>query len=240
MARREAAEVRRLLAFGLPVYCAGPHGRDVALTFDDGPGPYTALALRILRRAHARATFFVVGRNLARFTPLLHHEASVGSIGDHTWTHPFLPSLPVHAIRTELATTKAAISRSYGTTVSLFRPPYGAHNAQVDQLARQLGLIEVLWSVDTGDSEGAPWNMIAATVERYISPGAIVLMHENRGQTIRALKFLILPWLRRHDLVPVDLNALLALDPPTLAQLRLGGSGCKGGGFRSSPASLRG
>jgi peptidoglycan/xylan/chitin deacetylase (PgdA/CDA1 family) len=240
LARREAVEVRRLLHFGLPVYCAGQHGRDVALTFDDGPGPYTATALRILRRAHARATFFVVGRNIARFTPLLHDEAGLGSIGDHTWTHPFLSRLTVPAIRTELAATKAAIQQSSGTAVTLFRPPYGVHDARVDRLARQLGLIEVLWSVDSGDSEGARWNMIAATVERYVHPGAIILMHENHGQTIRALKFLVLPWLRRQDLTAVDLNALLALDPPTLAQLRLGQIGCKGGGFLSSRARLRG
>jgi peptidoglycan/xylan/chitin deacetylase (PgdA/CDA1 family) len=232
-------EVRRLLHIGLPVYCAGQRGEDVALSFDDGPGPYTATALRILRGAHARATFFVVGRNLARF-PLLHDEARLGSIGDHTWTHPFLSGLPGPVVRAELAGTKAAIEHSLGTSVTLFRPPYGVHDAGVDRVARQLGLIEVLWSVDSGDSEGARWNMIGATVERYLHPGAIILMHENHGQTIRALKFLILPSLRRHDLVPVDVNALLALDPPSLVQLRLGQSGCRGGGFVASRAPLHG
>ena len=232
LATREAAEMRRLLAFGLPVYCAAPRGRYLALTFDDGPGPYTARALRILRRAGARATFFLVGRNLVAAGSLPRQEDRLGALGDHTWTHAFLPALRARAIETQLEETKKAIERFAGTPVTLFRPPYGARDAKVDRIARRLGLIEVLWSVDSGDSEGAPWRAIAATVARYAHPGGIVLMHENHGQTIRALKFLILPWLRKHHLVAVDLDTLLALDPPTLAQLRRGGRGCLGGGFR--------
>ncbi|MHB8642664.1 MAG: polysaccharide deacetylase family protein [Gaiellaceae bacterium] len=237
LAAREAVETRRLLAVGLPVYCAAPRRRDVALTFDDGPGPYTALTLRILQRAGARATFFLVGRNLAAAASLPRQEERLGGLGDHTWTHAFLPALRPREIEAQLAETKAAIERSAGTTVTLFRPPYGAHNAEVDRIARHLRMIEVLWSVDSGDSEGASWRAIAATVTRYAHPGGIILLHENRGQTIRALKFLILPWLRTHHLVPVDLTTLLALDPPTLAQLRRGGRGCPGGGFQRS--SLR-
>src|SRR5436309_2818693 len=58
------ATAKRLLRFHLPVRCGGLRTRFVALTFDDGPGPYTPLALRILRRAHAGATFFIVGKEL--------------------------------------------------------------------------------------------------------------------------------------------------------------------------------
>src|SRR5436853_6786668 len=58
-ATAEASELRRLAALGLPVYCGGRRGNMVALTFDDGPGPYTRLAIRKLRAHHDRATFFV-------------------------------------------------------------------------------------------------------------------------------------------------------------------------------------
>src|SRR5205823_12890408 len=61
----ESAEVSGLVARGRPVCCAGRHGREVALTFDDGPGPYTRLVLRKLRKHHLSATFFVVARNSA-------------------------------------------------------------------------------------------------------------------------------------------------------------------------------
>jgi peptidoglycan/xylan/chitin deacetylase (PgdA/CDA1 family) len=129
----------------------------------------------------------------------------------------------------ELRQTQTAISRIVGAKVDLFRPPYGAHDPAIDAEARRLGMLEVLWSVDTRDSEGASWSNIAASVGRYAHPGSIILMHENRGQTIRALKFSILPALRRRGLAPVSIARLLAVDPPTLAQLRRGPRGCTGG-----------
>jgi peptidoglycan-N-acetylglucosamine deacetylase len=230
-ARRHAAahaagELERLIRLGRPVDCGGGRGRDVALTFDDGPGPYTSLALRILRRAHAHATFFLVGRLLADRPRLPRREASLAALGDHTWTHPDLTRLPRAGMDEEIARTQAAIERASGRRVRLFRPPYGAHDTTVDAEARSLGMLEVLWSVDSRDSEGADYLQIARTVLDGIRPGSIVLMHENRGQTIRALKFYILPGLRRLGLKPVTVPQLLTLDPPTAAQLRAGWAGC--------------
>jgi peptidoglycan/xylan/chitin deacetylase (PgdA/CDA1 family) len=226
LASLEAAELQRLLGLGLPVYCGAPRTRYVAFTFDDGPGPYTARVLRILRRSRAEATFFLVGRNVVRAGALARLEVGLGGIGDHTWSHAFLPALSPRAIDAQLATTKSALDRAAGGIVDLFRPPYGARDREVDRLSRRLGMVEVLWSVDTRDSEGARWRAIAANLEHHVRPGAIVLMHDNRGQTVRALRFVILPWLRRHRFVAVGVSELLALDPPTLAQLRRGGAGC--------------
>lgn len=231
---RAAAEQRALARFirlGLPLYCGGSRGRYVALTFDDGPGPYTALALQILRQARARATFFLVGRNLAQkpWAPLA--ERRLAALGDHTWTHPVLPALPAAQSRAEMARTQAAIARATGTSVRLFRPPYEARNRTIDEQAHALGMLEVLWSVDTRDSEGAPWYAIAANVGRDLHPGSIVLMHENRGQTIRALKFRILPMLRRRGYRTVTIPQLLALDPPGLQQLH--GHCASGGPIRA-------
>ena len=223
---KEEGEIRRLLRLGLPLYCGGDRRRYVALTFDDGPGPYTPLALRILRRDHARATFFLVGRNLSFAGRLPRTERALGAIGDHTWTHAFLPGLSLTAMDAQLAETQSALARSSGAPVQLFRPPYGAHTAAIDAEARRLGMLEVLWSVDSRDWAGAPWDRIANTVERDARPGSIVLMHENHGQTIRALKFAILPTLRRRGFIPVSVTQLLALDPPTPSQVREGLRAC--------------
>jgi peptidoglycan/xylan/chitin deacetylase (PgdA/CDA1 family) len=111
--------------------------------------------------------------------------------------------------------------------VQLFRPPYGAHNATVDAIARRLGLLEILWNVDSADSLGANYAGIIRNVEAGMRPGAIILMHENRGQTIRALTT-ILPELRRRGLRSVSLPELLASDPPSRAQLKAGTGGCGG------------
>jgi Polysaccharide deacetylase len=82
------AEIKRLVALDLPVYCGGAHGNEVAFTFDDGPGVYTYLALKKLRQAHERATFFVVGRSINHFPGYLPRELKVAAIGDHTYTIP--------------------------------------------------------------------------------------------------------------------------------------------------------
>jgi peptidoglycan/xylan/chitin deacetylase (PgdA/CDA1 family) len=220
------AEITSLIALGYPLYCGGLRRRVVALTFDDGPGPLTSLALRILRRAHARATFFLVGRNLAEWPWLPKREVALGGVGDHTWTHRWLPALGRVAIAAELERTKVAIERLTRARVDFFRPPYGAHNRAVDAEARTLGMLEVLWSVDSRDSEGADTAQIGANFARGLRPGSIVLLHENRGQTTAAIRFEILPALRRRGYRTVSLRELLATDPPTLPQLRAGLAGC--------------
>jgi peptidoglycan/xylan/chitin deacetylase (PgdA/CDA1 family) len=223
---RVQAALRRLAAYGKPVYCGGRARRWVAFTFDDGPGPYTKLAVRILSAAHVPATFFLVGRNLAPFRSSLRVEEQIGALGDHTWTHPDLAVLAPSAVMQEMASAKQGIERASGRRVQLFRPPYGARDATVDRTARRLGLVEVLWTVDSADSLGANYAQIARNVLAGLRPGAIILMHENRGQTIRALKFYVLPKLRRAHVRLVTVPQLLSGDPPTPAQLARGGRGC--------------
>jgi peptidoglycan-N-acetylglucosamine deacetylase len=194
-------EIAKLLRLGLPIRCGGLHSRYVALTFDDGPGPYSELALEILARVHARATFFLVGKELRYWPRVARRELRLAALGDHTWTHRDLLALPDSAVREELASTRTAIQQETGLRVQLFRPPYGATSTRVGDDATRLGMLQVLWSIDSRDSEGASWSAIGAQVARQIRGGSIVLMHENRGQTIRALKYLVLPLLRARHLV---------------------------------------
>jgi peptidoglycan/xylan/chitin deacetylase (PgdA/CDA1 family) len=219
------AEIARLAQYGLPLYCGGSRGNEVAFTFDDGPGVYTHLAVKKLTQAGERATFFDVGKSMDAWPGWLPRELTVATIGDHTYHHPLLSALPADQARSEIELTKQKIERDSGQPVDLFRPPYGGRNATVDGIAKSLGLLEVMWTQDSGDSLGADWSGIIHNVEAALRPGAIILMHENRGQTIRALTTL-LPELRRRHLRSVSLPELLATDPPTLAQLRRAPQGC--------------
>jgi peptidoglycan/xylan/chitin deacetylase (PgdA/CDA1 family) len=207
------------------VYCGGSRRRLVALTFDDGPGVYTRLALKELRRAHVRATFFLVGKSIHSYPAWPRRERALAALGDHTETHPLLPRLPAAAMVRELADGQRDAHQASGASVRLFRPPYGATNAAITAAAKRLGMVEVLWSIDSGDSISGDFHAISARVRRAVRPGSIVLMHENRGQTIRALRSL-LPYLRRRHLHPVSVPELLAVDPPSPARLRAGAAGC--------------
>jgi peptidoglycan/xylan/chitin deacetylase (PgdA/CDA1 family) len=213
---------------GQPIFCGGRHRKLVALTFDDGPGPYTGIMLRQLREAGARATFFLVGRSVARFPQWPRRERALAAIGDHTMTHPNLPTLAFAAATAEIADGRTTALRAAGGPVDLFRPPYGSHDASIDREVRRRGMAEILWDVDSTDSRVSPpadFHDISAEVRRHVRPGSIVLMHENRGQTIRAVRS-ILPALERRGLRAVTVPELLAADPPSPAQLDAGVDGC--------------
>jgi peptidoglycan/xylan/chitin deacetylase (PgdA/CDA1 family) len=226
----EPAEVRRLIALGKPIYCAARHGNEVALTFDDGPGPYTRLVLAKLHKHGVAATFFIVGRNIELVkdpagASIVRDERGVGALGDHTFTHPLLTGLSPSAAEQEIVRTQAALARASGAPVFLFRPPYGAHNARIDAIARAHGLLQILWTVDSADSLGANYAQIEHNVIAGLQGGAIILMHENHGQTVRALLNIFAALQRKH-LRAVSVPQLLSDDPPSVAQVRAGGLGC--------------
>jgi peptidoglycan/xylan/chitin deacetylase (PgdA/CDA1 family) len=224
----EPPEARKLIALGKPIYCAGHRGNELALTFDDGPGTYTRLAIAKLRKHAIKATFFIVGRNIPLLPKAIREERALGAVGDHTFTHPLLTSLPSRLAESEILRTQVAVEKASGTRVFLFRPPYGAHDAAVDAIAREHNLLEVLWSVDSRDSLGANYAQIEHNVIAGMHPGAIILMHENHGQTIRAMLSIFAALGRRH-MKAVSVPRLLADDPPSEAQVRAGGLGCGAG-----------
>jgi peptidoglycan/xylan/chitin deacetylase (PgdA/CDA1 family) len=218
-------EIRRLIALGKPIYCGGPRGNEVALTFDDGPGVYTRLALRKLRQAAMHATFFLVGRNLSLVPGAPREERALGMVGDHTFTHPVLPALTPEEAEHEIVSAQAAIARASGGPVFLFRPPYEAMDAADTSIVHAHHLLEILWDVDSQDSLEGDYAEIASKVIAGLKPGSIILMHENHGQTIRALPYIFAAIRRRH-LRTVSVPSLLTEDPPSEAQLAAGWSGC--------------
>lgn len=229
----QVTAVRRLAALGLPLFCGGSEKRMVALTFDDGPGVYTHLAVKKLREHRLRATFFLVGKEIRAWPHMVGLEKPVALFGDHTMTHPFLPALPRPVMVREVAGAQALIEHATGEPVVLFRPPYEGRTPAVDRAVRRLGMLEVLWNVDSQDSLGANYSRIERNVIRGLQPGSIILMHENHGQTIRALP-VIFAALRRDRLDAVTVPALVADDPPSVRKLRAGGAGC---GIREAAGS---
>jgi peptidoglycan/xylan/chitin deacetylase (PgdA/CDA1 family) len=214
-----ARSVANLARVALPVFCGAPHGNEVALTFDDGPGPYTAAVLRTLRRYGAQATFFVVGNRIRYWRGLVPAEAQLGAVGDHTWSHADLVHLPPRAAAGEIERARTAIEAAGGGDARLFRPPYGLLPGLLGRLLGEQSVLDVRWSVDSGDwVRGAT----ATTVYRHVAPslhaGAIVLLHDLHPWTLRALPR-ILALARARHLRAVTVPELLHSDPPTYAQL---------------------
>jgi peptidoglycan/xylan/chitin deacetylase (PgdA/CDA1 family) len=214
---RERKAVTSVLAYTPFVRQGGDRGRDVALTFDDGPGPYTPGVLDALERAHAPATFFVIGTEMRYFSASTAREIRDGFvIGDHTESHPEMARLSAHDQHEELFEQIARIELLGGPRPDLFRPPYGSFNATTFRELHDMHLLMVLWSVDTGDYEQPGVSVIVRRALEGAKPGAIILMHDaggNRSQTIAALPEAIRQ-LRARGFHLVTVPQLLADDPP--------------------------
>jgi peptidoglycan/xylan/chitin deacetylase (PgdA/CDA1 family) len=194
-----------------------PRHRAIALTFDDGPGPYTPAILRILGRMHVSATFFIVGQELKDFSGAIHSEVRDGYvIGDHTENHAWLPHLAPAAQLGQIRDAAAGLQHLGAPAPHLFRPPYGAFNDTTIRLLRRLHMLMVLWSIDPGDWRRPGAGAIVSGVLSHARPGAIVIMHDgggDRSQTVAALPAIINGLRKRHYGL-VSLPRLLALDPP--------------------------
>ena len=196
---------------GQPVDCR--RVKCVALTFDDGPGPYTDTLLRHLAAHQAPATFFVVGQNVAAYPSVLRRTAAAGhEIGNHTWSHQDLTKLSAAAVRTELARTDEAVRAAVGFVPALVRPPYGAFdNTLRVRIKRPL----VLWSVDTLDWLHRDSARVARVAIRSARPGGIILFHDIHPTTVKAIPR-VLKALSRKGYTFVTVSQLFDGRPPRL------------------------
>jgi peptidoglycan-N-acetylglucosamine deacetylase len=210
------AAINRTLSYTPAVRMAGTQHRELALTFDDGPGPYTLRLLSVLRRLHTPATFFEVGVGLHYFHAGTSAIVRLGyPIGDHTWSHPDMAQLSRAQQQAELLQQARGIGRYGAPFPRMFRPPYGDWNATTLQLLRKDHMLMVLWSLDTDDWQLPGVHTIVTRVLSGAKPGSIVLMHDaggNRSETIAALP-MVIRGLRRRGYKLVTVPQLL-LDNP--------------------------
>jgi peptidoglycan/xylan/chitin deacetylase (PgdA/CDA1 family) len=164
----------------------------VYLTFDDGPGYHTEQILDILKRYNVHATFYVVGRNVPGNISTMRRIHQEGhAIGNHSYNHADLSRLTKAQVLQELSTTQLAIQQACGVTPTAFRPPYGAVNSTVREVAASLGLSVDLWNVDPDDWLQPGTNEIVRQVLGHDRAGSVVLLHILHTQTVDALPAII-------------------------------------------------
>jgi len=195
--------------------------RVIALTFDDGPSPYTSAIVRILVRMHVPATFFVVGQQLRYFSAGLRDELAHGfEVGDHTENHVWLPHYPAAEQYAQIHDQAVAIEQLGAPAPRLFRPPYGVYDAATLAILRRMRMLMVTWSIDPGDWRRPGAKAILRNVLANARPGAIVIMHDGGGdrtQTIAALPAIV-RGLRRQGYRLVTVADLARIDPPARHQ----------------------
>lgn len=162
----------------------------LAMTFDDGPHPVnTPKLLDILKQRNIKGTFFLVGRNVKQYPQIVRRILEEGhEIGNHTWTHASLTSRSDDQIRSELKMSAEALMSVANYTPHLMRPPYGAVNAHIKELANaEFGYKTVLWSVDPQDWRRPGVSVVTSRLVNGAHKGAILLTHDIHAPTITAM-----------------------------------------------------
>ena len=162
----------------------------IAMTFDDGPSAEnTPRLLEMLKQRNIKATFFLIGQNVAANPDLVRRILADGhEIGNHSWTHPQLSKLSDDRVTMEITKTQDAIKDASGFTPTLLRPPYGAITPrQREWVEDRFGLNVILWSVDPFDWKRPGASVITQRILSQVRPGAIILSHDIHKQTVDAM-----------------------------------------------------
>lgn len=166
-----------------------PNNPMVALTFDDGPGPYTMQLLEGLERNQVKATFFMLGSRVSVYPEAVKRMVDIGcELGNHSKTHVQLTTVSNDVVQTEINDTNNAIASASGKSPQYLRPPYGSSDDRVRGVAN---MPVILWSVDTLDWQSRDVEQIKASIRSTIKDGDIVLMHDIYQTTVDAILQLI-------------------------------------------------
>lgn len=169
------------------VHVDGPY---IAMTFDDGPSAtLTPKLLDILAAHQIKATFFVIGENVAEHPQIVARAAREGhEIGNHSWSHPNFGKMSDDGVRSEVQRTDDAIKSATGSRPTLLRPPYGSITAREKRwIHDQFGYQIILWDVDPYDWKRPGPSVVRNRILKETRPGSIVLSHDIHPGTIEAM-----------------------------------------------------
>src|SRR5438093_3918495 len=169
------------------VHVDGPY---IAMTFDDGPSAtLTPKLLDLLAAHHIKATFFVIGENVAQHPDIIARAAREGhEIGNHSWSHPNFAKMSDPGVRSQLQRTDDAIKSATGMRPTLLRPPYGSITAHEKRwIHDEFGYQIILWDVDPYDWKRPGPAVVRNRILKETQPGSIVLSHDIHPGTIEAM-----------------------------------------------------
>lgn len=178
--------------------------KKIALTFDDGPHPvYTEQVLQVLDQGNIPATFFLLGQNIEEHQDLVKEIDAKGHlIGNHTYHHVQITSLPLDQACEEIQKTSDLIESLTGKGTEYVRPPFGTWS---EGLEDRLNLIPVMWTIDTLDWTTENVDEIVCRVTEQAEENGIILMHDGYESTVQALeRFIPLLEAEGYEFVTVD------------------------------------
>ena len=187
----------------------------VALTFDDGPSPYTDRLLKILADNDAKATFFLIGNKVAADPAGARRIAEAGmEIGSHTWEHPNMTAIPAEDVPAQFSKANEAILAATGQRPALVRTAGGLTDDQVLAEAGKQGLADINWDVIPFDwANDANLDASRQILMSQIKPGSVVLLHDTYSSTVD-LAYQFIPVLKANGYHLVTVSQLLGPRAP--------------------------
>ncbi len=159
----------------------------IAMSFDDAPHPViTPLLLAALKRADARASFFVIGDSLRFYPELAHRIVAEGhALANHSRSHINLTHVAARDYDREVASCFVDIERVDQSALALrshlFRPPGGGLDRDVMEYLLKQNIRLAWWSNNVGDWARPPAWKIATQVNAHLREGDIILLHDTPG-----------------------------------------------------------
>ena len=186
--KRAGAKARKL-----PVYSVDRPDRKISLTFNAAWGDETTDGvLKILRENGIRATFFFVGDFVEKYPESVKRIAAAGhTLGNHSMRHKDPVRLDYAGVLSEISQCSEAIAAVTGKKPALYRPPSGSYNDKTVEAAESLGLRAVQWSTDSVDWQNVTPEKMKERVVSGAFPGAILLFHLGKENTLEALPGII-------------------------------------------------
>ncbi|EOP85954.1 peptidoglycan N-acetylglucosamine deacetylase [Bacillus cereus HuB4-4] len=172
------------------------------LTFDDGPGKYTAELLDILKKEDAKATFFLIGANVQSFPDLVKRELAEGHyVGMHSMTHDYKKLYTEGHYVDEMKEDQSLIAGIIGKSPVLTRPPYGSMPGLNEALRNKVvesGLKVWDWTIDSLDWQynKLPVDVASTKIVQNVladaqNPKEVILMHDIHPQSVAAIPAII-------------------------------------------------
>jgi len=182
--------------FAIQLYGPSTIGKQIALTFDDGPDEvYTRQVLDMLGRNGVQATFFVVGANVVKYPEIVKREVQEGHVvANHTFNHIDFDFVSPSRSEQELVQTNRAITAATGTQSSFFRLPYMGSDEQALRnhvtgilYAQRQGYITVSNDFDSDDWAFAPTSK--EIMPTFDGSSMVVLLHDAGGDRTRTIAY---------------------------------------------------
>lgn len=181
--------------------------KKIALTYDDGPDPvYTEELLAVLEAENVRATFFLLGQEIAGQEETVKKMYAAGHIlGNHTYSHVDLLGLSEWEALEQLRKTNEVIAACTGEYPQYFRPPFGRCSESIN---KQISMLMIMWTLDTRDWECQDTGVIVENIVQNVKENDIILMHDGYETTVEATRQVI-PILKEQGYTFVTVEELM-------------------------------